>query len=219
MISKINYTAENSVLLQLVPRQAKRVLDVGCGTGALAAAITAQQKSLVFGITYSEDEQQVASAVMQHVWLADLNNFDFSTLGTFDCIICSHVLEHLYDPWDVVRRLKSQLAPGGTLIVALPNVVEIKTRLQILLGRFRYTDWGVLDRTHYRFFDHVTARELLEQAGLRIDFFRAYGYCPLPFIRRFLGSVTARLDEWASMHWPSLIGVQFVFCCSHGHEI
>ena len=85
---------------------------------------------------------------MQRVWLQDLNTFDFGSLGMFDCIICSHVLEHLIRPGKVLEALRGHLDRDGVLLVALPNALELKTRMAFLLGRFR-TKTGILDRTHY----------------------------------------------------------------------
>src|SRR5439155_18474103 len=76
------YPAENRALLTLIPKEARRFLDVGCGTGALVAAIQREHGGKHFeGITYFEEEARQAQEVMNRVWLDDLNNFDFSQLG------------------------------------------------------------------------------------------------------------------------------------------
>lgn len=215
MIQKVTYPSVNTVLFPLLPSRVERLLDVGCGTGALGQAIKSRYSAEVDGITYSDEEHRVASKALDRVWLGDLNTFAFEQLGVYDCIVCSHVLEHLYDPWDVLRRMKANLSPSGTLIVALPNALEIRTRLQFLRGRFRYSDWGILDRTHYRFFDLFSARELIDQAGFRIDHFSSEGSFPMPVLRPLLGNFAARIDAWANRTWPGLVAFQFVFRCTH----
>ena len=205
------YAAENRALLALVPKEAHRFLDVGCGTGALAAAIQREHGGSHFeGITYSEEEARYAQEIMHKVWIDDLNGFDFWQLGMFDCIVCSHVLEHLARPWEVLKALRSHLDRDGALLVALPNALELKTRLAFLLGRFRYADSGVLDRTHYRFFDWQTAFELVRDAGFDVDVRTATGFCPLPGIRRLIGGAAPKLDDAAAKRFPGLLGMQFI---------
>ena len=90
--------------------------------------------------------------------------------GPFDTILCLDVLEHLPDPWATIARLEAMLAPGGTLVVSLPNVRHYTVSLPLLFaGRWTYGDAEVLDRTHLRFFVKRTARALLEGAGLAIN--------------------------------------------------
>jgi 2-polyprenyl-3-methyl-5-hydroxy-6-metoxy-1,4-benzoquinol methylase len=210
-VGKNVYAAENRALLALIPKKSRRFLDVGCGTGALAAAIQREHGGTHFGgITCCEEEARRAREIMHKVWSDDLNTFDFAQLGMFDCIICSHVLEHLARPWDVLRRLRSHLDRDGVLLVALPNALELKTRLAFLMGRFRYTDGGILDRTHYRFFDWQTAFELVRDAGFEVDVRTATGYFPLPGIRRLIGGVARKLDNAAAQRFPGLFGMQFI---------
>ncbi|HVT91952.1 MAG TPA: class I SAM-dependent methyltransferase [Bryobacteraceae bacterium] len=209
---KLAYGAVNKILLPLIPRDSHRFLDVGCGTGALAAAIHRERDvSNYEGITYSEEEAALGREKMNRVWSGDLNRFSFDSLGQFDCVICSHVLEHLYHPEYILRQLRHHLAPDGVLLVALPNVVEIKTRLAFLRGRFRYTESGILDRTHFRFFDRHTSRELVRGAGFAIDAYTAGGHCPLPVIRKLLSDAAIeRLDTAATTLLPGLLATQFV---------
>ena len=86
-----------------------------------------------------------------------------------DCVIFADVLEHLVDPWAAVRQAREMLAPGGALVVSIPNVLHHAVVKDLLRGRFDYRDAGVLDRTHLRFFTAATARELVEQAGFRVE--------------------------------------------------
>ncbi len=205
------YGAENRALLTLIPSGASRILDVGCGTGTLVGAIQQTHGGSHFeGITYSEEEAQHARTRMHRVWVADLNTFDFAQLGMFDCIICSHVLEHLNRPWEVLEALRSHLDAAGSLIVAIPNALELKTRIAFLLGSFRYADGGILDRTHYRFFDWQTSFELVRDAGFDVDVRTATGFCPLPGIRRLLGRSAEWFDRAAAQRFPGLFAMQFI---------
>jgi len=66
------------------------------------------------------------------------------------------------------RGGRARLRPAGAIIVSLPNIANLRVRLGLLFGRFDYTDSGILDRTHLRFFTLRSARELMREAGYRI---------------------------------------------------
>lgn len=209
------YEAFNEAVLARVPKTTKRVLDLGCGSGALGRTLKEQIDCEVTGVTHSESEAALAAQHLDEVLVRDLN--DFALVGTrrFDCVICSHVLEHLYRPDEVLRQLRRKLSANGTLIVALPNVLHWRQRLQFLRGSFRYTDGGLMDRTHYRFFDWITARELMVSSGYSIVEAAAEGGFPLS---RFLSTAGRGLDRAALKTSPGLFGVQFVFVCQSNGE-
>ena len=204
------YGALNEPVLARVPKTAKRLLDIGCGSGALGRKIKEELDCHVVGVTFSEAEAAIAGHHLDEVLVCDLNSFELPPIDQFDCIICSHVLEHLYEPNEVLRRLRRSLSPGGTLIVALPNVMYWRQRLEFLRDNFKYTEGGLMDRTHYRFFDWATAQELLKGSGYAVVDARADGRFPLS---RFLSRAGEGLDRAALKTFPGLFGFQFVFVC------
>ena len=154
----LEYGALNRPVLDAIPTSVRRVLDLGCGTGSLGRALKARQMVDVTGVTYSSTEAEMARRYLDRVIVTDLNTFSPTDLGRFDCIICSHILEHLYWPDHVLRAMVPLLEPGGRLFVALPNSLVWRQRVRFLRGEFRYTDGGLMDRTHFRFFDWTSAR-------------------------------------------------------------
>lgn len=204
------YEAFNQAVLARVPETTRRLLDLGCGSGALGRKIKETLECRVVGVTYSEAEAAQAAQCLDEVLVCDLNSFRPLAAGEFDCIICSHVLEHLYQPDEVLKRLRRGLSPDGVLIVALPNVLHWRQRLNFFRGSFRYTDGGLMDRTHYRFFDWTTAHELLTESGYRVVEAVADGSFPLS---RFLSRAGEKLDRAALKKFPGLFGFQFVFMC------
>ena len=206
------YNAVNRTVLSLVPASAVRILDVGCGSGVLGEYLRSKQERYVVGITYSQEEAELASRRLSEVYCADLNNFNFEPLGKFDCVILSHILEHLYAPADTLERLKSTLQPESRVVVALPNVLWWKQRLEFLFGRWQYQDWGTLDRTHFRFFDRRSAAALLEDTGFEILECRYEGPFPLTRpIRDVLGARAEAMDRFLSALLPGLFATQFVY--------
>ncbi|MBI1347030.1 methyltransferase domain-containing protein [bacterium] len=204
---RLEYSAVNQPVLALIPRDAQRILDLGCGVGALGQEIKRQQSAEVVGITISSVEGDRASLVLDRVIVQDLDNFDPSGLGTFDCVVCSHVLEHLRHPEDVLISVRSLLSASGCVVVALPNVLVWRQRLQFLFGRFRYTNGGLMDHTHLQFFDHQTAQNLVTSAGFQLETVKADGGFPLS---RFLPGIGRWLDQIVLTALPGLFGWQVV---------
>jgi len=206
------YESLNQALLRHVPADAARILDLGCGTGSLGGFLREQKEREIVGITFAEDEAVIARQRLNHVIVANLDTYaPGSSLGKFDAVICSHILEHLLDPARLLRAVAPHLNAGGRLLVALPNVLHWKQRLLLLRGHFKYTAGGIMDSTHLHFYDWDTAQQLVASAGYRITFAEAPGNMPLPGLRRILPSRGAsRLDHFATEHFPGLFGAQFI---------
>lgn len=156
--------------LRRLPRGAT-VLDVGCGRAQLGEAATSLGLR-VTGIEQHPDACAVARGRIDRLIEADLHDFAAvdAALGDdrFDAVVFSDVLEHVAWPADVLRAYTKRLAPGGVAVISVQNVASWDSRLRLLTGRFRYADTGLMDRTHLRFFTVDTARELVEEAGLRV---------------------------------------------------
>jgi len=158
-------------ILHGLPRGLK-VLDVGCGSGVHGAELKRIHGHEVFGVDLSASSIQKAKTRLAEAYVADVTQperYPFFGRQQFDVIVFSDILEHLYDPADVLARHIALLAPGGKILISLPNVAIWNVRLSLLLGRFEYQDTGTLDRTHIRFFTQRTFGRFTEEAGLNID--------------------------------------------------
>lgn len=206
----IAYGAVNLPVLNRVPVKARRVLDLGCGTGEFGRVLKEKNACEVVGVTHSGAEAEAAFEHLDRVLVQDLNHFEPAGLGKFECVVCSHVLEHLYRPEEFLPSLKNSLAPDGLLIVALPNVLQWRQRFEFLRGNFRYTDGGLMDRTHYRFYDWSTAHALLSGSGYEVLESEACGGFPMS---RYLAGLGGWLDRAALRFAPGAFGAQFVFTC------
>ncbi|MFM6506570.1 MAG: class I SAM-dependent methyltransferase [Dolichospermum sp.] len=204
------YTSINQPVFQQIPQHTKKILDIGCGSGILGQTIKEKINCEVFGITYSEDEASLASQCLDKVIVTDINQLDPSILGKFDCIICSHILEHLYNPEKLLTALHNNLSKEGKLIVALPNVLFFKQRWEFMKGNFKYTDGGLMDKTHFRFYDWETAYQLLIQTNWIVTQRIADVHFPLPLIRRFVRPLEPKLNQFVSHKFPGLFATQFI---------
>lgn len=147
-------------VLNLIPAHSKRVLELGCGMGAMAIDLKEKYNCEVIGIEIDSNVAEFAQHNLDTVYSADVENFDLSKLGTFDCIVCADVLEHLRDPWKIVKELTSLLNDGGQLVVSLPNIANIEIIKELMQSDFSYREAGLLDRTHLRFFTRKTLHTL-----------------------------------------------------------
>lgn len=164
-----------SEIFPLLPEKIERLLDVGGGIGATASAIKAQR-----GVPHAGVIDQVAGASAPGIELDFRAAVDLADLaavasvgeahGPFDCILCLDVLEHLVDPWGVVKSLHGMLSPAGVIVASIPNVQHHTVVRALMAGGWRYDpDGGLLDETHLRFFTRSTAIELMTSSGLKLD--------------------------------------------------
>jgi 2-polyprenyl-3-methyl-5-hydroxy-6-metoxy-1,4-benzoquinol methylase len=145
----------------------RRVFELGCATGQFTRVLAARGCSVV-GIEVDAAAARLAEPHAEEVLVADLDVDDWVAKlsgRTFDVVLLGDVLEHLRDPLALLRATRPLLAPGGYVVVSLPNVAHVDLRLSLLAGRFDYRDSGLLDRTHLRFFTRASAERLLLEAG------------------------------------------------------
>ncbi len=145
----------------------QEVLDIGCGEGVLASEIK-HHGNRVTGIDLLPRVEH--QGALEQYFSADLDKGIQHVIQAlegkrFDRVLLLDILEHLHRPEAILVECHHVLGPSGQLIVSLPNVANITVRAMLLFGRFNYTERGLLDRTHLRFFTRKTARRLLEENG------------------------------------------------------
>ena len=146
------------------------VLEAGCACGGNLLRIQSEHpEAALYGIELSEASAAVARQFAQ-VYALDVEDFSMPEWeGRFDAVICGDLLEHLRDPWQVVRNFCRITRPGGRIIISVPNVMHISNLAGMLLdGNWAYQDQGIRDRTHLRFFTKKTACELVKQGGYHV---------------------------------------------------
>jgi len=210
---RVYENAGNPPLLQLLPARAGRLLDCGCGAGDNARLLTARGWR-VTGITLSRAEQALASNHCERVLIADLEHgLPVEVGGGYDAVLISHMLEHLARPERLLEDARRVLArDDGVLAIALPNVLVYPNRLRLLLGDFEYTDGGLMDDTHLRFYTFASGAELLRDNGWDVVHACADGAFPLWRLRSLVPqSWVSMLDRWACRWRPGLFGFQSLY--------
>jgi 2-polyprenyl-3-methyl-5-hydroxy-6-metoxy-1,4-benzoquinol methylase len=147
-----------------------RVLDVGCGEGANAPALRARGATHLTGLELDNDFAARAGERYDDVVNAPVEDEFPWQPASFDTILCYDVLEHLYDPWTALTRLRPLLKENGCIHISLPNArsKEMWTPL-VLKGSFDYQPAGIRDVTHIRWFTKRDVTAMLDDTGYRVD--------------------------------------------------
>jgi cyclopropane fatty-acyl-phospholipid synthase-like methyltransferase len=174
----------------------KKVLDIGCGGGELGREIKKHYpQAKVFGVDVSPGAVAEAEKFLDGAALVDLEQDQGHPFlaEKYDLIVISEVLEHLFRPEDLLIKVKQFNCP---VIITIPNLLFWKNRLNLLLGYFDYTDTGLMDRGHIRFFSLMGLRRLVESLDYEI-----VGECH---------RVPTRGTKWLAKIWPGLFAHNFI---------
>lgn len=206
--------SSHSALLDLLPAPGnrRRVLDIGCGTGELAALVASRGYE-VTGIERVPIQDPAVASTFE-LLIGDVENGLPAVKGAYDFVICGDVLEHLRDPARLLREIHSVVTPSGRLIASLPNSGHYYFRMNVLFGRFPQHEKGLFDRTHVRFLMWNGWRELFAAEGFEIVTARAT-VPPLELqFPAWEGSLLLRAIEranyWLALARKQLFAYQFV---------
>ncbi len=164
------YTNVRQEMLDFVPLDAARILEVGCGEGAFGRQLMQRQGAQVWGIEPNAAAEKIAATQL----FKTENGFFGETIAAprnhFDCLVFNDVLEHMENPWGALELAKSFLRDDKSVVVAsIPNFRYWDNMRELLFDKdFRYADAGILDRTHLRFFTRKSIGDFLTQAGYEI---------------------------------------------------
>ncbi len=193
----------------LSSRPPSKILDLGCSSGLLAERLRAMGHQ-VTGVDMTElpGVAERTSAFLK----ADLNQGIPPEAGTgFDVVLAADVIEHVVDPVELIKQVRSVVSPEGTAIFCVPNVAHWYPRLRSMLGRFDYDQRGILDATHLRFFTRRSISRLVERNGFTIRRIEPVG---LPLDALEVDGTKARwlrlVDHFLLAAWPTMFGYQFI---------
>lgn len=173
-VDTTSHTAPATVIRFVGER--KRVLELGCGPGSITKILAIEKHCTVTGADLDEESIKRVAPFCDSVFKVNLNDEDWSdqikSSGSFDVVVAADVLEHLYDPALTLSTMTRFINKDGYIVISLPHVGHSAILGCLLKGDFSYRDWGLLDKTHIRFFCLKNIEELFFKAKLKIvDFY------------------------------------------------
>lgn len=201
------YTHQRSDLLSLVQEPIGHVLDVGCGAGGNAALLRQLGAMSLAGIEIDRQAAEAARATFDKVYASPVEKvLPHFPAGEYDTIICADVLEHLRDPWQVLRELRHCATPQAQLLASIPNIRNYRTFLNLALrGTVGYQQEGLMDVTHLRFFTKRDFLTSLLEAGWQPVALGHNPYGPAARLAKLLRRTSLSeflVIQWHVRAWP-----------------
>jgi 2-polyprenyl-3-methyl-5-hydroxy-6-metoxy-1,4-benzoquinol methylase len=155
---------------RLDANSSRTILEIGCGEGSTGAYAKSKGRcGLYVGVELFPAAAEIAATVIDRVYNANIESFDIpEPRGSFDVLIAGEVLEHLVDPWAVLKRLRAYLRPGGLAMASSPNVAHHAIIRMLLKGEWTVADSGVMDRTHLRWFTPRSYADMFRACGFEV---------------------------------------------------
>ena len=211
-------------LAQLAGERAS-ILDVGCAVGYIGEYLRHTPPTRwLGGIELDEGAAALARPHYDQLIVGSVEDKKvWDQVGRdVDAMIFGDVLEHTSDPVRVLRMAQEHLADDGMVIISMPNIAHFRVRLRLLAGRFDYEEWGIMDRTHLRFFTLASARKMLRSSGFDVLHTEPILSFP-PATVKSVGSraalaVRARARNVVGTLWPTAFAKQFILVGARQEE-
>lgn len=209
------YSSHNLILRNISQRGGKSILDLGCGTGMLAAALI-QPNRTILGIELDKSDANEAKGRGIEVITGNVEEaIGLTSARKFDVVIAADILEHLANPRNLLENFPDLLSdPTGYAVISIPNVANLTVRIQLLFGKFNYTSRGILDNTHLRFYTKASLTKLLLESGLEII---DYEFSSMPIemiaegrIPSTLSNLLQHILRIATRIFPTILGYQSI---------
>lgn len=203
LVIRAGFSTTHLYLLDQI-KPGSTVLELGPASGYMTKVL-AQKNCIVDAIELNPLDAEKAAESCRRMIVGSLEDdaiFSHVPDEAYEVVLIADVLEHLRMPEKTLRQVRPKMARHGIALVSLPNIAYWTMRLALLRGRFEYTDTGLMDRTHLRFFTLKTATEMFVNAGFRV----AHMEVMPPSIPRF-----GKLKEWIKRKWPGLFSFNFIF--------
>jgi len=149
-----------------------KLLELGCSTGFMSQYFSTQKKCSVYGVDINNLALKSAQKHCQKTICGDVDDKQtwkkIKAFAPFDIVFASAIIEHLKDETKFLQNIKKILKPKGLLIITIPNVSHWRNRLNLFFGKWDYKEYGLLDKTHLRFFTYYSFQKLLKENGFKV---------------------------------------------------
>ena len=170
-----NDNDSHSIIINNI-KNAKRILDVGCGVGYVGKTLKELNEIIVDGIEIEKEARKEANKIYDNVYDFSIEDINCKSYQEFinknikyDYIICADIIEHLVNPGLVIYNLSKLLNKNGKLLVSIPNVAHINIISNLIDGNFNYNKTGILDTTHLRFFTKNSFYDFINNINKKYD--------------------------------------------------
>lgn len=168
--SPVYYDQVRTEMFEFLPDGCRRLLDVGCAGGGFAATLRQQRAVEAWGVEPVLQAAQVAESRLDRVIHGEFGPGLDLPAGFFDCIVFNDVLEHLLDSNAALSYARTLLRPGGVVVASIPNIRHFPIMWEIVVrGEWNYRDFGILDRTHLRFFTKKSIAGYFAASGFELE--------------------------------------------------
>jgi 2-polyprenyl-3-methyl-5-hydroxy-6-metoxy-1,4-benzoquinol methylase len=173
------YSLGRAEMLPFVPTASKRILEVGCGEASFGKQLKKDLGAEVWGIELNESAALEASKHLDKVVTGDASTLLEHLPPTyFDCVVFNDILEHMTDPFTLLRKTRRILSERGCIVCSLPNIRYAPVLFDLIFRKeWIYKEDGILDMTHYRFFTRNSIVRTLSNLGYSVT--RIDGINPL----------------------------------------
>jgi 2-polyprenyl-3-methyl-5-hydroxy-6-metoxy-1,4-benzoquinol methylase len=166
------YNMDKVRFVQFIREGPNKILDLGCASGKLGRELRGLNKaSEIVGAEIFEQAALEAAKYYDKVYLGDIEQIGLDYKDYFDYVICGDILEHLRDPWTMLNKIFDWLKKDAIFISSIPNIRYWRILKDlIILGKWDYTEAGILDKTHLRFFTKRTYIEMIITSKFTITY-------------------------------------------------
>ncbi len=174
---ELYFQNERHEMLQYIPQKSYTILDVGCGGGSFGQLLKEQRPVEIWGVEMNEHAAAVAAQRLDRVVCGAFDSSLNLPTQSFDCIVFNDVLEHLVDPFAALTYSKELLRAGGVIVASIPNVRYFDNIWNLLVCKdWQYSDYGILDRTHLRFFTRRSILSTFDALGYWVECIEGINY-------------------------------------------
>jgi len=167
------HDVHNPDLLRIIPTHSRKLIEIGCSSGALARAFKQVSPDCDYvGIEVDPSYAEMAGRFCDQSLLLDVEKADeafWASVADRDCWIFGDTLEHMRDPWRLLTQVRRVMPANGVVAACIPNMQHWSMQVRLCMGDLRYQPSGLMDRTHLRWFTRQTIHALFEQSGFRIE--------------------------------------------------
>ena len=200
------------------------VLELGSSSGYFTHFLKEERMAIIDIVELDRECAERAACYARDSYVGDIEKGRWKDVYAgrrYDVILFADVLEHLRDPWSVLKEIAQFLKKDGRLILSVPNIAHAQILSSLYNDDFSYAQVGILDKTHLRFFTEQTVRQMVEDCGFQVRDLIPVNAKILPEGCGTLwnrSDVPAKLKAMLSSK-PNAHAVQFVLCCAQKSSV